>query len=744
VGWFFLFFLVSGFCSVLYEIVWLRLAMAQFGVTSAMVSIVLSLFMAGLGLGSWLGGRLIRRYGDRAAIPALRIYAITEFLIGTSALLVPQEFVWGRAVLERTGLSSSSAYYLVSGLCVAIALIPWCACMGATIPVAMLAIRRLFKAESSGSFSYLYLSNVLGAVGGALAPALLVELVGFHGTLSVAMMLNYLLCLSVFALSAQKLEVQNTIGIGEPGNDTLRGSGDTGILVLLFATGLTSMGMEVVWIRQFTPYLGTMVYSFALILAVYLSCTFLGSRIYRWVMKKDQMPGRLTWALLALSALLPLVTADARFGQKLALPSESWLSFGWGALRVLLGIGLFSGVLGFVTPMLIDRWSGNDPDRAGRAYAVNVLGCILGPLLSGFLLLPYLSEHWVLGVLALPWLMMAVYPVWSSTKTQPAGFAKSALAYAMVTVSLVLVIFARDYQQIFPQSLVLRDSTATVIAYGQGRKKRLLVNGVGMTGLTQVTKMMAHLPLAFLDHQPRNALAICFGMGTTYRSLLSWGIPVTAVELVPSVPKTIGYFHADAQQIEHSPRGRVVIDDGRRYLERSTERYDVITIDPPPPVSAAGSSLLYSKEFYSVIRPRLAPGGILQQWLPEGDPEVRVAVTRALLESFPYVRIFAYHTDFAYHFLASDRRIPDRTPEELAQRMPPAAVRDMEEWIPGVDPKLFFLTTLLVERSPGEIIAMSPRTPAMQDDRPLNEYFLIRSLHEKQPAVVNTSESVPE
>jgi len=94
--WFFLFFLVSGFCSVLYEIVWLRLAMAQFGVTSAMVSIVLSVFMAGLGLGSWVSGRLMRRYGNVAALPALRIYALTEFLIGTSALLVPHELLWGR------------------------------------------------------------------------------------------------------------------------------------------------------------------------------------------------------------------------------------------------------------------------------------------------------------------------------------------------------------------------------------------------------------------------------------------------------------------------------------------------------------------------------------------------------------------------------------------------------------------------------------------------------------------------
>src|ERR1700677_2323811 len=100
-NWFLVFFFLSGFCSILYEIIWLRLAMAQFGITSALVSIVLSMFMAGLGLGSWGSGRLIRRYGDRLNFPVLRLYALTELLIGLSALLVPHELLWGRSLLER-------------------------------------------------------------------------------------------------------------------------------------------------------------------------------------------------------------------------------------------------------------------------------------------------------------------------------------------------------------------------------------------------------------------------------------------------------------------------------------------------------------------------------------------------------------------------------------------------------------------------------------------------------------------
>ncbi len=99
-NWFFLFFFLSGFCSVLCELVWLRLAMAQFGVTTAMVSIVLSVFMAGLGLGSWAGGLWSgRRHASSA--PALRVYAIIELLIGVSAIIVPHELGWGRGPVEH-------------------------------------------------------------------------------------------------------------------------------------------------------------------------------------------------------------------------------------------------------------------------------------------------------------------------------------------------------------------------------------------------------------------------------------------------------------------------------------------------------------------------------------------------------------------------------------------------------------------------------------------------------------------
>jgi spermidine synthase len=395
-----------------------------------------------------------------------------------------------------------------------------------------------------------------------------------------------------------------------------------------------------------------------------------------------------------------------------------------GTLRVLLGVVPFAGVIGFLTPMLVDRWSAGDPDRAGRAYAVNVVGCILGPLLAGFFLLPWFGERESVLLLVLPWLFMAI----ALAVRAPRPLLQAA-AGAFLAAGLALFFFTQDYKADFPHRRELRDSTATVIATGSGMEKQLLVNGVGMTSLTPITKMMAHMTLALLPQPPRNVLIICFGMGTTFRSVISWNVPVTVVELVPSVPKLFTFYHADGAEALASPLGHVVIDDGRRYLERVPEQYDAIIIDPPPPVPAAGSSLLYSRDFYEVAKQRLRPGGILQQWLPpEGDAADQAAIARALMDVFPYVRVYGSVFTYGFHYLASMSPIPLRSAREMVARMPASAVADMMEWGPARTPVAQFNLMLSNWHAPQALIARSPNTPALQDDRPVNEYFLLRDL----------------
>jgi spermidine synthase len=720
-GWYFSFFLISGFCSILYELIWLRLAMAQFGVTTAMVSIVLSSFMMGLGLGSWAAGHFVRKYGRRLSAPPLQVYALAELFIGCSAVVVPVEFMVGRLALEYfgSGLSlSSSSYYVAAGMWVACSLIPWCACMGATIPLGMFAICTQTALESRRSFSFFYLANVLGAVAGAVIPLLLIELLGFTGTLRVGMVLNIAICAVAFALTYKQRPQAGSKQDGDSGGKTAiawREMLESRTLWLLFATGLTSMGMEVVWTRQYTPYVGTLVYSFATILGIYLAATFIGSSLYRVWSRRHSREGTLVWLFVWVGSLVPLLAADSR----VEIP-------GW--LRVLLGIAAFSGLLGFLTPRLVDRFSEGDPNRAGVGYAVNVAGCILGPLVAGFVLLPYFGERYALVTLALPWLLVALsFMLFRQPGPEPRFTGQRAIASGVILLSSFALIFmTRSYDQNIPKAQIRRDSTATVVASGQGLRKRLFVNGVSMTILTPITKLMASMPLAFLDHRPENALVICFGMGTTHRSMLSWGINSTAVELIPSVPKLFWYYHADGPALLKSPRSHIVVDDGRRFLERTTGQYDVIVIDPPPPIAAAGSSLLYSREFYSAAKKRLRPDGILQQWYPGGDLATTAAIARALDESFPYVRAFISIEGWGIHYLASRQPIPNRSAADLAKRMPASAAADLVEWGPFPTAEQQFAAVLKREVPIDWLIAADRNAPAMQDDRPVNEYYLLR------------------
>jgi spermidine synthase len=734
---FFAFFFLSGFCSLVYQVVWLRVAMAAFGVTTPMVSIVLSIFMAGLALGSWAGGRLVRSFDNRPPGFFISVYGAIEFIIGISGLAVAPLLRVGRTLLSGEGASwASGGYYLASAAWVGLVMLPFCTCMGATFPLAMAGIRAAFRAKSPTSFSYLYLANVLGAMAGTVGSAFVfIEMLGFTKTLLIAAALNAVIAVTAVALAAKFRESRAdtaSAGISTSGANMPEGVAGNAAwasviaLPLLFTSGLASLGMEVVWTRQFMPILGPVVYSFAAMLAVYLGATAIGSRVYRiWIRNKSDKGEHFASGAVTILAggcsFLPLLATDPR------IHSHAYVI---RALLIIFAIGPFCAVAGFMTPMLVDWWSRGNPNRAGRAYAVNAVGCILGPLLAGFVLLPAAGERWTLLVLALPFFGFGIWSLMTGAEeaeivSRPA---LGTLLAGAVVASVLLVMVTRDYETMFPEARVRRDYTATSIAMGKGMQRMLLINGVGITNLTPITKMMAHLPMASLPNPPRSVLVLCFGMGTSFRSALSWGAPVTVVELVPSVPSLFSYFHANGDQLLHSPNANVVIDDARRFLERTQESFDVIIIDPPPPVAAAGSSLLYSTEFYQVALNHLRPGGILQQWLPEGDDTVKSAFAQSLRQSFRDVRVFGSIEGWGDHFLASASRI-DRLPAAtLAERLPPAAVRDLLEWGPASSAVKQFEVVLGRERQIQDLIQGAPSAPLLTDDRPVNEYFLLRRI----------------
>ncbi len=745
--WPFVLFFLSGFSGLVYQIVWLRLAFAAFGVVTPVISVVLSVFMFGLGIGSWLSGAVVRRWPWQRGT-ALRVYSLAEFLIGVGGVLVPLIFQQGAAELLTAGESDSVRYLVSSAGIMALALAPFCLCMGTTFPFMLQAIRA--ERQERESFSFLYLANVLGALCGTLlTPLALVELFGLRGTLAMAVAANWLAGLISLRMSvaASFLSPATQAGPETPevsASESSRGRAPRLAWWTLFTTGMTSMGMEIVWTRAFMPVLKTQVYSFAGLLFTYLLATGCGSAVYRrhlargGAVSNDRLLG-----LLSLAACGQLLLGDPR----ITLPQE-WLQAGW----LLVGIVPYCGLLGYLTPKLIDETSQGRPGPAGRAYAINVLGCIVGPLAASYVLLPRLGVHASGLVLAAPlWVLagLAIRGRWkSAAEAAPRGTPESAeddgpgegfprstgkgrWAWGAATVcGLAAAGWGTSYEELYAArgARVYRDHTATVIATTtQDGGKLLLVNGKPITSITPTTKLMAHLPLALLSEKPRSALVICFGMGTTYRSLLSWDVDVTAVELVPSVREAFGFFFEDADRIRRHPRGRIVIDDGRRFLIRTAERYDVITLDPPPPPEAAGSSLLYSREFYRLVQLRLTAGGILHQWFPGGELQTFQAVLRSVVEEFPHVQVMRGFDGWGYHILASRVPFPPWTSADLAVRLPEAARRDLLEWSPGESAESLLNLVLATRFDPQEVLHRDLRVE-ITDDRPYNEYYLLRRL----------------
>ena len=722
----FLLFFVSGFCGLLYQVVWTRLAFASFGIIMPVLSVVISVFMLGLSLGAWAGGRWIGRWAEQTRVSPISFYALAELIIGAGAFAVPGLFAMGEHFLLAMGEADSLRYLFLSALLLAVSILPWCLFMGATFPLMMAYIRER-DPQNSESFSFLYLANVLGAMTGTLLTALvLVELLGFRHTLWVAAAGNFTIAGIGLRLGwAKRMDRPRTATNHGPrvASPVTRDPSPRFVEWILFSTGFVSMAMEVVWIRAFTPVVKTQVYSFAMVVATYLGATFLGSLVYRRHLEKCKVRAVAEMlALLCVAAFLPILVNDPRLVKANWLYAPDPVS----VAIVLASICPFCAILGYLTPHLVDHYAGGSPQDAGKAYALNVFGCILGPLFACYLLLPWISERWALVLLGLPF--FGFY--FQSRKTLPAK-QRLSLGLAGGGVLACALFFSGSYEDHVMKSekhaTVRRDYAASVLAYGEGFYCLLCVNGLGMTTLTPITKFMVHLPLAFHRGPPTSALVICFGMGTTYRSALSWGVKTTAVELVPSVKETFGFYHADAARYLGDSRGRIIIDDGRRYLKRTREKFDVIVVDPPPPLEAAGSSLLYSREFYETAKQRLNPHGILGTWYPGGDLAAGRALARSLREAFPYVRFFDSSEGYGNHLLASMDPIENLSAVQLAARLPASAKKDLLEWTSTPDIAAY-LDLVLSREYPIERILHPDPQIRITDDRPYNEYFLLRRL----------------
>ena len=270
------------------------------------------------------------------------------------------------------------------------------------------------------------------------------------------------------------------------------------------------------------------------------------------------------------------------------------------------------------------------------------------------------------------------------------------------------------------------DEVASVFGYKDPTQddQNLFIDGVPTTNKVGETKLMAHLPV-LLHSDPKRVLVIALGMGTTFRSSLSYGLETDVVELVPSVPPLMRLFYGDADQVLNNPQGKVIINDGRNYVFLTDKRYDIVTIDPPPPFNAAGTTVLYSREFYQDIAEKLNPGGIVSQWMWFGSRQDDIAMaTKSFLDIFPYVWVLQSPGGVGGMYLEGSfsPMIIDQA-QVKPQLNNQVAETDLRETY--TDLSLMDLKQLVVADRQ-KLMDWVGKAAAVTDEYPRTEYFLLR------------------
>mgnify|MGYP002016226434 CR=1 FL=1 len=702
------------------------------------MSVVISVFMLGLSLGSWAGGKWISYLKKKTNFSAIIFYGFAEIIIGLGAFVVPDLFTIGEKLLLPLGEINSFQYLFFSALILGLSIFPFCFAMGVTYPF-MMAFVQESKWNEHTSFSYLYLANGVGAMFGTIITAVfLIEILGFSNTLTFGAFGNFslaLICLIKGFYDKASPELERPIfpsKILVMENWLLNKKSRT--YLILFITGLTSLAMEVTWIRGFTPVLGTTIYAFAGVLATYLFSMILGSHLYRRDLNKQKTISTLKLiGACFLFAFFPIFLSDPHTDPTVT--------------NLLVSILPLCVALGYLTPKLIDQFSQGNPHKAGRAYAINIIGGILGPLFASYFLIPTFGIKLTLVLLAIPYGFLFLYSMYSNEVSKLFKWVIGIGGTFATIVSLFFITTLEFPMDMGKGSLVLRDSTATVVAFGEGMDKELLVNGVGIARLTPIVKMMAHLPLSIRSKKPESALIIALGMGTTLRSAASWGINVKGIELVPSVVEAFPYYFKDFKSIIDQPNVEVIVDDGRRYLNRTQEKFDVITIDPPPPVEAASTSLLYSREFYKIIAEHLNKDGIFQQWFYDGEKKIFQAILRSLVDVFPHVRIYKSFNGRGFHFLASMEPFETPLSKDLVSNLSLLVKKDIVEWASNskslneIDRdnlvEDYFNRSFQKEVSIVGLLNQKDKSIFISDDQPYNEYHLLRRYIDEKAGVLD-------
>jgi len=713
-------FLASGAAGLIYQVVWTQDLVLIFGDTTLAIVTTVSAFLAGLGIGSLLGaavGARLRR--------ALAVYGLLEITVGCLALLMPLAFGVIATAFRSAYLSLSPAEVALIRFGLAfVALAPVTVLMGMSLPV---LTRHLVREDPDvgDRIARLYGLNTLGAVVGLLASGyLLIELIGLRETTLVAVGLN------LFA-GGGALLMSRVFGAASAGprpaaapRPPLQGRHRL-LLAVTFASGLVSLALEVLWTRMMLQSTGSSIYVFIAVVAVFLIGIAGGSLIYE--RRRDRNPQMATLgALLATAgglALVPMIVSN--------MSGPAWLPV---AVVLILPV---TAVFGYTFPLTVRLFVGR-ADQASRGvglvYAANTAGCVAGTVLAGFVLIPALGTSASIIVVGLVLtvfggaLVIGYAPRREMLRPAVGLAAAAALLVVFFIPATKLTYVQREVAATGAPTAHYEDSVASVdVTGGKARNRNLFINGVGITKLTIDTKVLAYVPKAARP-DATTMLNICFGMGSTYRSSIILGLHTTAVELDPTVPSLMSWFYPDASKYLHSPLGNIILSDGRNYVRLSNKRYNLITVDLPPPVRSAGAVVLLTQEFYQEASQRLTPGGVLATFIPRQGLQLEQLILRTFRSAFPYMSVVYAPQTFGTYLLGSRAPITFSQAAIRAVFGSPAARADLRgapdfparstaQWVSIIRGSVWL--------TDNQVNAYTGPGPLITDDHPLTEYFLL-------------------
>ena len=647
-------FFFSGAAGLIYQVAWGKALGLIFGHTVYAIATVLAVFMAGLAAGS----ACIGRWSERRA-ESLALYAWIEFMVAATGALSLAGLAGVRSLYVAAYPSVTGLQPLLLALrffgATAVLFIPTFL-MGGTLPILVRGIT-WNSAELGMRVSQLYWVNTLGAVAGTLVSGfVLLPALGLRMTVASAVVLNILA--GLIALQIAK-EPRNQCGVKSSPSMVTPTTADPqqptfAFLLFLFAiVGSTALAYEIAWTRLLAITISTSTYAFTLMLATFLGGTVIGSAFFQYFCARSWRASFTTFSrtqtgigIAALSSLILFHWIPAVIPPLLRATHQTFT----GLILVqsvtsTLTVLPLAIIFGFNFPMvvvLLDRTArANSGTSAtvGRAYAANTFGAIVGSLLAGFWLVPWLGSFRVIAAIAGVNLLLAVALDLRSSKRRVLPLAMNLLGLLIAFVvgsssffcdrallSLSSVLYGNSYQG----HLTLGEIAATndlvfavdgvndsIAVFRSDNYVALRINGKvdASTGDARTQLLLGHLGAAFKP-APRRVLIIGFGSGMTASAVARYPDVerIDCVEIEPAVIRAAPYLESLNRNVLNDPRVHVIFDDARNFLLTSREKYDLIISEPSNPW-IAGIATLFTDEFYTAVRDRLASGGKFVQWV---------------------------------------------------------------------------------------------------------------------------------